>query len=206
MLQNIILDIGNVICEWNPGKLGASVFNDPEKISEIIQDTAGHADWLALDRGTLELEEAIARAQQRSRFDPESVRKVYENLPRSLSEIVTTTAAMRRASAANVPMYILSNMHRHSWHYLEAHHECFALCTGVVVSCDTGHIKPEEGIYRYLFETFSLNPESCVFIDDMPENIEAAQALGMQGHVLENLDDGGPLIDKLVEQISGNVT
>jgi len=152
MLQNIILDIGNVICEWNPGKLGASVFNDPEKISEIIQDTAGHADWLALDRGTLELEEAIARAQQRSRLDPESVRKVYENLPRSLSEIVTTTAAMRRASAANVPMYILSNMHRHSWHYLEAHHECFAFCTGVVVSCDTGHIKPEEGIYRYLFE------------------------------------------------------
>ena len=206
MLQNIILDIGNVICEWNPDKLGASVIDDPALVSEIMQDTAGHEDWLALDRGTLELEDAISRAQERSRLDPESVRKVYENLPGSLSEIVTTTAAMRRASAANVPMYILSNMHRHSWNYLNANHACFAWCSGVVVSCDTGHIKPEEGIYRYLFETFSLTPESCVFIDDMPENIEAAQALGMQGHVLENLGDGGPLIDKLVEQISGNPT
>jgi len=175
MLQNIILDIGNVICEWNPDKLGATIFDDSAKVAALMQETAGHADWLELDRGTLELEEAIARAQQRSQFDPESVRKVYENLPPSLTEIETSTAAMRRARDADVPLYILSNMHKHSWHYLKKHHECFNWCKGVVVSCDAAHIKPEEGIYRHLFETFSLAPESCVFIDDMPENIEAAQ-------------------------------
>jgi len=204
MLQNIILDIGNVICEWDPSKLGASVFDDPVAAAQLIQDTVGHADWLALDRGTLEVEEAVTRADARSEFDRNAIAKVYESLPPMLTEVKMTTAAMRRAKDADVPLYILSNMHRHSWKYLKAHHDCFALCSGVVVSCDTGHIKPEEGIYHYLFDTYSLDPASCVFIDDMRENIEAAQALGMQGHILKKTSDGGPLIDQLVAQISGN--
>ena len=37
--------------------------------------------------------------------------------------------------------------------------------------------------YLDFFRTFSLNPEECFFIDDMPANVEAARNLGMDGCV-----------------------
>ena len=43
--------------------------------------------------------------------------------------------------------------------------------------------KPDPAIYRYLFETFSLNPRECFFIDDLEENIEIGRSLGMDGLV-----------------------
>lgn len=41
--------------------------------------------------------------------------------------------------------------------------------------------KPDPAIYRYLFETYSLNPEESFFIDDLEANVEAGRALGMEG-------------------------
>ena len=37
--------------------------------------------------------------------------------------------------------------------------------------------------YLDFFQTFSLKPEECFFIDDTPANIEAAGNLGMDGCV-----------------------
>ena len=41
-------------------------------------------------------------------------------------------------------------------------------------------------IYQALFRKFSLTPANCVFIDDFPPNIEAAENAGMQGIVFYN--------------------
>lgn len=50
--------------------------------------------------------------------------------------------------------------------------------------------KPDPAIYRYLFETFSLDPKECFFIDDLEKNINAARSLGMDGIVFNgNIDD-----------------
>lgn len=40
-------------------------------------------------------------------------------------------------------------------------------------------------MYRYLFETYSLDPAECFFIDDLRENIEAGRALGMDGIIFD---------------------
>ena len=47
------------------------------------------------------------------------------------------------------------------------------------VSSDYRLLKPEHEIYQLFFKTYSLAPESCVFIDDNPCNVEAARRLGM---------------------------
>ena len=56
---------------------------------------------------------------------------------------------------------------------------------GVMVSSDVHLIKPDTRIYELLCETYDLNPEECVFIDDRPENVEAAKRVGMKGIVFE---------------------
>ena len=54
---------------------------------------------------------------------------------------------------------------------------------GIWISCEHGLLKPEPAAYLDFFQTFSLNPAECFFVDDMPANIEAAGNLGMCGCV-----------------------
>jgi epoxide hydrolase-like predicted phosphatase len=51
----------------------------------------------------------------------------------------------------------------------------------VVLSGEVGMRKPEEAIFRHAAQTLGLPPDECVFVDDMPANVAAAQALGMTG-------------------------
>ncbi len=44
-------------------------------------------------------------------------------------------------------------------------------------------LKPELRIYETFYDTFSLEPEECLFIDDNSANIEAAELTGMKGIV-----------------------
>jgi putative hydrolase of the HAD superfamily len=41
--------------------------------------------------------------------------------------------------------------------------------------------KPDRDIYEYVLADAELNAADCVFFDDLPENIEAARAVGIQG-------------------------
>lgn len=201
MLKNLILDIGNVICDWNPDALIGSAFSHPADQQEALKVTVEHADWLALDKGIMTREEGIARAQARTSLNPDGIASIYDNLGASLLALPATMAAMHRARAAGVPIYILSNMPKHAWDHLAAHHDCWEDCEGVVVSCECQYIKPEVEIYQHLCERFSLTPESCVFVDDMAKNTQAAIAFGMQAEQLTDKHAGGELVDSLVGRI-----
>jgi len=202
MIKNLILDIGNVIGEWDGNRLCASVFESSQDQQDCFKATVGHSDWLELDKGTISVSEAIANAQNRTHLDGDKIAQIYHDLPASLLPIQSTIEAMHRAADAFVPMYILSNMHAHSWDYLQRNHTCFALCAGVVVSCEIGLIKPDPKIYQHLTERFSLQPAECIFVDDMQENVDAARACGWQAEQLSDTNKGGELLDKIIRRIN----
>ena len=47
-------------------------------------------------------------------------------------------------------------------------------------------MKPHPDIYRLMMERFSLKPEECFFVDDLPANIEGAIHCGLCGAVFYN--------------------
>jgi putative hydrolase of the HAD superfamily len=51
----------------------------------------------------------------------------------------------------------------------------------VVLSGEVGMRKPEQAIFLHAAQALGLPPDECVFVDDMPPNVAAAQALGMTG-------------------------
>jgi putative hydrolase of the HAD superfamily len=53
------------------------------------------------------------------------------------------------------------------------------LFDGVVISGDVGMRKPAPEIYRLGAERIGLEPQQCVFVDDLPFNLAPAQELGM---------------------------
>ena len=51
----------------------------------------------------------------------------------------------------------------------------------VVISGECGMRKPEEGIFLHTAKILGLEPQQCVFIDDIEANVAAAAACGMTG-------------------------
>jgi FMN phosphatase YigB (HAD superfamily) len=52
------------------------------------------------------------------------------------------------------------------------------------------NIKPYRSIFEYVFKTYNLRPEQCIFIDDQEENLQPARACGMHAIHLVNRDFG----------------
>lgn len=84
--------------------------------------------------------------------------------------------AVRRVRAAGVATGLISN----SWGTRRYDRELLAeLFDGVVISGEVGMRKPTPNIYLLGAEQIGLEPAQCVFVDDLPFNLEPAAELGM---------------------------
>jgi putative hydrolase of the HAD superfamily len=66
----------------------------------------------------------------------------------------------------------------------------------VVISAEVGMRKPEERIFRHTAALLGLEPEECVFIDDVAANIAAGEAIGLIG---VHHTEPGPTVVRLTE-------
>lgn len=48
--------------------------------------------------------------------------------------------------------------------------------------------KPSMAVYELVCKRLGVKPEECIFIDDLPENVEAAKKLGMKGIIWKDYD------------------
>ena len=51
----------------------------------------------------------------------------------------------------------------------------------LVISAEVGVAKPEAKIYQFALEQLAVSPNEAVFVDDVLENIEACENVGMRG-------------------------
>lgn len=83
---------------------------------------------------------------------------------------------VRRARAGGVRTGLVSN----SWGTRRYPREVLAeLFDGVVISGEVGIRKPAPEIYALGARSIGLDPEACVFVDDLPFNLIPAAELGM---------------------------
>jgi epoxide hydrolase-like predicted phosphatase len=83
---------------------------------------------------------------------------------------------VRRARGAGVRTGLVSN----SWGTRRYDRALLAeLFDGVVISGEEGIRKPTPAIYELGAERIGLAPSQCVFVDDLPFNLEPAAELGM---------------------------
>jgi putative hydrolase of the HAD superfamily len=58
----------------------------------------------------------------------------------------------------------------------------------VIDSWEVGMRKPEARIYELAAQRLGVTPGECLFLDDMPENLVGAQAVGMQAVLVDESD------------------
>ncbi len=178
--MNIVFDLGGVVFAWRPESIIKSVFDDASTQDLVRNEIFQHADWVSLDRGTLSFENAVERGASRTGLSLEEIETLLNAVPPSLEPMQETHALIGDLRDTDNRLFVLSNMQFPSIAYLEEKHDIWSSFDGVVISCRIQLVKPEVAIYEYLLREHRLNASDTVFIDDMPENLEAASTTGIR--------------------------
>ncbi|WP_251391632.1 HAD family hydrolase [Mediterraneibacter agrestimuris] len=180
--KNIVFDYGNVLGTFNPVYI-LKQFCDSEEDFPMMYD-ALFENWQALDEGNADYKTCIQTALSKlpERVHPQAA-AFYKDWYFHCQPILQTWEFVRELKKQNISVYLLSNASVYfADHALEVC-EVLKEFDGIFFSGPAGCAKPDAKIYQMLFERFDLKPEECFFIDDNADNIQASQALGMDGIV-----------------------
>ena len=186
MIKNIILDMGNVLLEYNPKKMLDAICTTQKSKDIIYKELFQGEEWILGDKGEI---------QNHQRFDGPS-KRVPEKYHKELRACVDTWTDYMLpipgaqefclwAKEQGYRLFVLSNACTLFHQYFPKQYplEWF---DGVVVSADVKMIKPSPEIYKYVLDAFHLVAQECLFVDDTANNVEGAKAVGMNGVVFQN--------------------
>jgi len=87
------------------------------------------------------------------------------------------------AMATGIPVHILSNIGGHHVAAIKNNwSDFFEGVASLFLSYQIGLRKPDPSIYHHVLDHLDAEGSQCFFIDDRPENIEAARAEGINAH------------------------
>lgn len=188
MVKNIVFDIGNVLAGFVWEDFYHS-FGYSEEIFEKLADaTVRSPFWNEMDRGKLSDEELLEGFIKNDPSIEKEIREVFENVERIIKRFDYAVPWIKELKKKGYHIYVISNFSK------KAHEECTKALDfmeeidGGILSYQVKLIKPSPEIYQLLCRKYHLNAEECVFIDDLPRNVEAARKEGMKGLVFESLD------------------
>lgn len=183
MIKNIVLDMGNVLLDYNPD-ICLNLFVHTEKDRQLIRHELFEGpEWVQGDLGYITDEERYASVSLRvpERLHQE-LKQCTEHWDVCMLPIPGAKEFCEDAKKKGYRLYVLSNASDAFYRYFPG----FApldYFDGIVVSCDIHIIKPDIRIYRHLLEQYALLPEECFFIDDKADNVKGAKDAGMHGAV-----------------------
>ena len=70
------------------------------------------------------------------------------------------------------------------------------------MSCDYHLIKPDPAFYQVLIDRYGLDPERCVFLDDLESNLETARKFGIHTIHVKNHEQAAEDLRQLLEDRS----
>jgi epoxide hydrolase-like predicted phosphatase len=107
----------------------------------------------------------------------------------------TMLTAVRRARKQGIRTGLISNSMGAATYDRSVFPELF---DGVVISGDEGIHKPQPEIFLLGAERIGLPPEECVFVDDLRENCEGAEAVGMTAVLHRGAASTLPEVERLL--------
>ena len=200
MIKNIIFDYGGVLLDWNPHYLYDPYFGDAEKAKWFLTNictyewNAQHDNGKPIAEGTAEL---IAQ-------HPEWEKEIclyYDDFMKMMGgQIPGMEDFVKNLKAKGYRVFGLSNWSEETFALVRPVYPVLDLMEDMVISGIEKVMKPDHRIFKLALNRFGIKAEETVFIDDNPNNVLAANEVGIKG-ILFNLKaaEGEELETKLAE-------
>ena len=188
-MRNIIFDFGNVLVEWHPERVYGEYFGDEAKAWWFLRHVAD-LDWRQrIDAG--ESQEACIRELQARQPEYAEAIELYRSKWREMltGEMPGMREIVEWLLVNGYGVYGLTNWSMETFPEAREHFGILQLIDRYVVSGAEGLVKPDPRLFRVLLDRYGLQAEECTFIDDNPDNVAAARALGMEGIVFCSAED-----------------
>lgn len=177
-IEAVVFDIGNVLLKFDY-LIAANRLLAKSPLETLPDRGPIVAAKEALESGKMGRPEFVRRVQTEFQFEGEE-----DEFLRIWEDIFVENAPMTALAdgvAQKVPIYLLSNISCIHHEFIFRRYPFFSAFSDGVFSYRAGALKPSSEIYRTAIAQFGIDPATTLFIDDMEENVEAAQILGFVG-------------------------
>jgi putative hydrolase of the HAD superfamily len=167
---------------------------DPEAFLALLRDDPeARKELRQVETGALDEEEFARRLG--ARLGVHETAGLVNRLFAHIEPDEQMLAAVRRARGAGIRTGLVSNSMGSGRYDRDAFPQLF---DGVVISGEVGLHKPQPEIFRLGAERIELPPDACVFVDDLRENCEGAEAVGMTAVLHRGADSTLPELERLL--------
>lgn len=181
MIKNIVFDMGNVILCYDAQTILGKYLDNQEDIDTFRRVLMGSFEWQEYDRGTMDKYDFIPVIETMPPHLQALAKKIVLDqcfAEKEMPPFPQTEELILKLKANGYGLYLLSNAGQDFYHYskgkpaLQHMDFCF-------VSSDYKLLKPEPAIYEKFFDVTGLDRSECVFIDDVPANVQGSIDAGM---------------------------
>ena len=199
-IKTVIFDVGKVLVtfEWEMFLRKTMKF-DEETAKRIGKAMFSSENWRQMDKGVLPdqdyLEQFIANdpdLEQEIRATYERAGEIVEMAPYALEWV-------KGLKQRGLKLYILSNYSHNLYEQTKEKMEFISLMDGCIWSYAHKTIKPEAEIYEKLLQSYQLDGKSCIYIDDLQENLDGAKAYGIHGILFTNYEEAAMQVEAYLE-------
>lgn len=199
MIKNIIFDMGNVIFQFDFDHLLGSFYQGEQ--FEMLKNRI-FSKWALMDDERMSHEEYKKMVLDGLSDD---LKVPAENVLERWEEFMKPTPRMHEYIAElkekGYKLYLLSNI---PTHFVERQYmfPVLKLFDGLVFSSVVKMLKPDEKIFNYLIDEYSLDKNECFFIDDTEENVKAAEKLGIKSFLFDKSGKNFDAMKAEIERLS----
>ena len=189
--MDIILDMGNVLLEWNKDKILQGVSDTKEEYLVLDKTIFQSGLWERLDLGTMTREELVLKVvSMLGRVYQKKVEEVIWNWPSYIDIYREVFPVLSELKKKGHRIFVLSNTSKVFYDLLEDQLSPLKeLLDGFVLSCDIKAIKPDLAMFKEILDKYQLDSVNCVFLDDIEDNTIAAEKLGIKTYQVKKRSD-----------------
>ena len=189
MNGKIIFDFGNVLVQWHPELVYGKFFGDEAKAWWFLRHVADMDFRQRIDAG--ESVDACIREKQSQYPEYAQAIELYRSHWREMltDEVPGMRGLIIELMEKGYELYGLTNWSMETFPEAREHFGILQTIDRYVVSGAEGLVKPDPRLFQVLLDRYQLKAEECLFVDDNPDNVAAAEGMGMQGIVFTGADD-----------------
>jgi len=177
-INTIIFDLGNVLISYQPHDFHIQLGDSPEKTEAFLKNVYGGPEWQLIDKGVMSVEEAVQSIASRSSLSQQEIARIFDLRGQLLTPIHRNIKLLKSLKKGGLRLYFLSNFPVDMFAILVEKYDFFGQFDGGVYSAAVKVLKPDPEIFRILIRKYNLAPDECLFIDDLNQNIRAAESEG----------------------------